>query len=312
MFESPQGYQKMKYIKGVCLLTIAMFLFSFIGVFARFSGKDPFSVSFYRAIFSMLIFFCLYLGRHPNVKVIEKIKGLGLSKKSTRIIFPYGLSVAITILTFICSYLYTTMANTVLLHYLMPIFVFLGSFGITGEKILPRSIIGFSLALLGVALITGFDLIRGASGRALLGDLLALISGISYAGIILWTRKARLMNIDIVYFVFWGWTIAGIFCLPFILLFGNFSLSSHAFLAILGLSIFSTVLPFIISNIALKYLSAQASSIIAYSEVIFVMLWGTLFYSETVTRVTIMGAGLIFFALFIMSQSEKRLLLKKS
>lgn len=284
----------MKKTRAVILLIIAMFFFSFIGVFSRLSGKDPFSVSFYRSLFSMAIFFCMYFG-------IYKIKSIRLSKDRARIIIPYGISVGVTILTFICGYLYTTMANTILLHYLMPVFVLLGSRYITGEKILPRSVFAFMFGIVGVGIISGFDIIKGVSPRALFGDFLAFISGVSYAGIILWTRKARLQNIEIIYFVFWGWAIAVIFSLPFALLFGDLSLSGSSFLSLLGLSVVSTVCPFIISNLAIKSLTAQTTSIIAFSEAIFVVLWGIIFYREAITPVTLIGGGLIFFSLLIAS-----------
>ena len=301
----------MKRIRAAALLTAAMFFFSFIGVFSRLSGKDPFSVSFYRAVFSMSVFFflCLGLRRRSSGReegFWERVKNLKLRRDTARVIIPYGFSVGVTILTFICGYLYTTMSNTILLHYLMPIYVFAGSFSVTGERVRPHSIFAFLFALSGVILITGFDLIKGASGRVLLGDLLAFISGISYAGIILWTRKAMIMEMDIIYFVFWGWVITAIFCFPFALLFGNLSLSFSPLLSILALAIFSTVLPFIISNLAMKDLSAQASSIIAYSEAVFVMFWGTLFYKEAITAVTLLGAGLIFFSLLLIVQPFRR------
>ncbi len=298
----------MKQIKGIALLILAMFFFSFIGVFSRFAGKDPFSVSFYRALFSMSIFFCIYVGLRKGAHggkagLIEKIKSMRLTKDKAGIIIPYGLCVGCTILTFICGYLYTTMANTVLLHYLMPVYVLLGSARITGEKILPRSVLGFLFGIAGVGIITGFDILKGASPRALLGDFLAFISGITYAGIILWTRKARLMDIDIIYFIFWGWAITCIFCLPFAMLFGDFTLSHISLISLLGLAIFSTILPFIVSNIAIKYLTAQASSIIAFSEAAFVIVWGILFYKESLTAATLIGAALIFFSIIVVSSS---------
>jgi drug/metabolite transporter (DMT)-like permease len=157
-----------------------------------------------------------------------------------------------------------------------------------------------------VALITGLDIMKGAGHRVLLGDFLAFISAISYAGIILWTRKAMLMKLDIISFVFWGWAITAIFCFPFALGLGNLSLSFYPLLALVGLSIFSTVLPFIISNVAIKDLSAQASSIIAFSEAVFVMLWGALLYKEAVTAITLLGSGLIFMALVVMAQAETK------
>lgn len=299
----------MKKIRAAAFLTAAMFFFSFIGVFSRLSGKDPFSVSFYRAVFSMAIFFSLYLGRRKQSSgggLGRLVKDLRLTRERARVIIPYGLSVGITILTFICGYLYTTLSNTILLHYLMPVFVFMGSFSVTGERVRPHSIVAFVFALIGVILITGFDLMKGASHRVLLGDFLAFISGISYAGIILWTRKAMLMKLDIIYFVFWGWVITAIFCFPFALALGNLSLSFYPFLALLGLAVFSTVLPFIISSLAIKNLTAQASSIIAYSEAVFVMFWGTFFYKEELTAVTLLGAGLIFMALVVMAQGETK------
>lgn len=285
--------------KGIVLLIVAMFFFSFIGVFSRLTQKDPFSVSFYRALFTMSIFWGIYLW-----KGADKIR---MTRDVSRVIIPYGLSIGATILTFICGYLYTTMANTILLHYLMPVYVFIGSNAITGEKVLSRSIFGFLLGIIGVAIISGVDIINEVSSRALLGDFLAFISGITYAGIILWTRKARLMNLDIIYFVFWGWAITTIFCFPFAVFLGRLSISLNSLLSLLGLAVFSTVLPFIISNMAIRHLTAQASSIIAFSEAIFVMLWGILFYKEKIHAETIMGAGFIFLSLLVVSPQRKEL-----
>jgi len=292
----------MKQLKGIALLILATFFFSFIGVFSRLTGKDPISVSFYRALFSMLIFFCIYLGIQKR-----SLKDIRLTKDNARVIIPYGLSVGLTILTFIGAYLYTTMSNTILLHYLMPVYVLLGSNLILGEKILSRSILGFLFGIVGVAIICGFDIVKGVSSKALFGNLLAFISGITYAGIILWTRKARIMNIDIIYFVFWGWAIAFILSLPFVLLFGDFSLSRISFLSFLGLALFSTVLPFILTNLAIQHLTAQTSSIIAFTEAMFVVLWGILFYKEPLGAVTLIGGGLIFLSLVIVSYSKKAL-----
>lgn len=90
---------------------------------------------------------------------------------------------------------YTTVARASLFFYVMPVWVSLGAHWlIPGEPLNRNKAIGLSLALLGVAIALYADL-GAASENAWIGDFLALIAGVFWAGIALLTRL-KLSNVS--------------------------------------------------------------------------------------------------------------------
>ena len=85
--------------------------------------------------------------------------------------------------------LLTSAANATLLDNTAPIWVGLGALVLFKEKLGPRYWIGLTLALLGAAVVTGFNLSAGFSLQA--GDALAFFGAIFYAGYLLTTQRAR-------------------------------------------------------------------------------------------------------------------------
>jgi drug/metabolite transporter (DMT)-like permease len=87
---------------------------------------------------------------------------------------------------------YTTVARVSLFFYIMPVWVAIGAhFFVPGEPLHRNKLLGLALAVSGVAIAFSGDL--GAAGeQAWLGDLLALVGGMFWAGIALLTRATRL------------------------------------------------------------------------------------------------------------------------
>ena len=87
---------------------------------------------------------------------------------------------------------YTTVARVSLFFYIMPVWVALGAHFLIPEEPLNRNkIIGLGLAIVGVVIAFTGDL-GEAAPNAWLGDLLALVGGIFWAGIALVTRTTNL------------------------------------------------------------------------------------------------------------------------
>jgi drug/metabolite transporter (DMT)-like permease len=83
---------------------------------------------------------------------------------------------------------YTTVARACLFFYVMPVWVSLGAHWLVpGEPLNRNKVIGLSLAILGVAVALNTDL-GTAPKNAWVGDFLALIAGVFWAGIALLTR----------------------------------------------------------------------------------------------------------------------------
>ncbi|MEM7001637.1 MAG: DMT family transporter [Pseudomonadota bacterium] len=90
---------------------------------------------------------------------------------------------------------YTTVARASLFFYVMPLWVAIGAhFLVPGENLHRNKMLGLGLAVCGLAIAFSGDLGK-ASPQAWLGDLLALLAGMFWAGIALLTRT-KLQNVS--------------------------------------------------------------------------------------------------------------------
>ena len=87
---------------------------------------------------------------------------------------------------------FTSVPRAVVLLYTMPFWVALGAhFMIPGESLSRRRFLGLVLAFLGVALAMARNA-SPATEYALIGDLMALVAAVCWAGIVILTRTTRL------------------------------------------------------------------------------------------------------------------------
>ncbi|WP_306046373.1 DMT family transporter [Nioella sp. MMSF_3534] len=115
----------------------------------------------------------------------------------------------------------TTVARTSILFYTMPVWLgFAGHFLLEGERLSPMKLAGQVLAVLGVAIAV---LDRGGPGEAsLLGDALALLAAMCWAGIALLARGAPVSKTRPEMQLFWQLAISAPLLLILSLWFGPF------------------------------------------------------------------------------------------
>jgi len=100
-----------------------------------------------------------------------------------------GLALAIHFATWISSLAYTTVASSVILVSTNPLFVGLGSHYLLGERMGKRRVLAIAIAMVGTVIVSYGDL--SFSGRALLGDGLALLGAISCSAYLLLGQAVR-------------------------------------------------------------------------------------------------------------------------
>ena len=155
--------------------------------------------------------------------------------------------------------------------------------------------IGSGLTIIGIGLVTlqkGFTL-----G---FGDTISLISAIFFAmHIISIEYFAKNMNIYKLAFV--QIFTVGILSTIAAILTGSFNhtLNSEMYLSIIYLSLISTLLCFIVQNIAQKYTNSSHASIIMSLESVFAAIFGIVFLNEVLTPTMIVGCVIILIAVLI-------------
>jgi drug/metabolite transporter (DMT)-like permease len=90
----------------------------------------------------------------------------------------FGLITALHFLTYVASLSYTTIAHSLAIVYTAPIFVTLFSAALLKEPILPRKWLGVLVAVVGIAVLVGFE--ARWTRQMVLGDLLALGPAITF------------------------------------------------------------------------------------------------------------------------------------
>ncbi|MGD1701358.1 DMT family transporter [Dapis sp. BLCC M229] len=159
----------------------------------------------------------------------------------------------------------TTVANSNLLHNMTPIFAVLGGWLLLSQSFGSRFLIGTILAL-GGSLIIGFQDFHLAK-NTLIGDSIALVSAIFYAGAILVTEHLR-VKFKTTTILIWNSCLSCLFLLPFTLLFEDrlLPVSLSGWLAVISLGILCSLIGVGALYYSLKQFSSGFVSLIMLLE----------------------------------------------
>jgi drug/metabolite transporter (DMT)-like permease len=169
------------------VLAIAVIAISFGGPLTRLANAHPLAVAAWRLGISLLIVVAaLVVGRgYRQWRTLTRTE-LGAALAA-------GVFLALHFWSWIASLSLTTVAASVVLVNTQPVIVALLSAVLLNEPPAPRQWIGIAVAVAGAALVAAPDLTiaAGTSGRALVGDALAIIGAITAALYFLVGRRLR-------------------------------------------------------------------------------------------------------------------------
>ena len=178
----------------------------------------------------------------------------------------------------------TTAANTIVLQFTAPIFVILLSMIFWKRKPKKLDILACLAVLIGVICF----FIDGLEMGGMLGNCLALLSGLSYAGVFLLNDMP---DSDPICSVFWGGVASILIGLPFLVQETAFTASALASVTILGA--LQVGLAYILMCKGLKTTPAVTASLITGIEPILNPIWVAVFYHETIGILALIGAVIV-------------------
>jgi drug/metabolite transporter, DME family len=188
--------------------------------------------------------------------------------------------------SFVAATARTSSANAILLQYTAPLWVFLLSPLLLGEK--AHWVEGVSL----LAAMAGIAVIFFGSPPSDTGALwIALVSGVAYAGVILTLRGLRQVNPLMV--ACFNLLASGLLLLPAAARWGTLRIEPGQVGVLLALSLLQFAGPYVLLSLALKRVNAQHASLILLLETVLNPLWTFLFLSESVSGATWLGGLLI-------------------
>ncbi len=295
------------------LVVLGVAFASLSAIFIRISDAPPVVIAFYRMLFTSVMLVPLFLTRqkrgNPQEEGPEESPGAGprgarLSQRDLSLLVASGAFLAIHFASWNASLSYTTVASSVVLVTLHPMFVALGSVLLLGEHV-PRRAFGFiALAIAGSALLSYGDFALGP--EALFGNMLAVIGALAVAGYMLIGRflrrsmQAKVYNISV-------YSVAAIILLLISLLRGDAlgPYPAHEFLIFASLAFFCTILGHSIFNWALKYVSASSVSTSILLEPIFATLMALVLFHEVPGPLAIAGGSIVVLSLYMVLRTER-------
>lgn len=178
----------------------------------------------------------------------------------------------------------TTAANAIVLQFTAPIFVVLFTVFLFGKKPTKLDLLACFVVFGGIVFFFLDSLSMGGG----LGNVLALISGVTYAGVFLMNEMP---NSDAISSVFWGDVFSAVVGLPFLLRETDFSWVPVTSLIILG--VFQVALAYILLTIGLKTTPAVTASLVSGIEPVLNPVLVAVFYGEAMGPMALIGAAIV-------------------
>jgi drug/metabolite transporter (DMT)-like permease len=214
-----------------------------------------------------------------------------------------GLWFAVNLGMLNSALLLTSAANATLLDNTAPIWVGIGAMFLFKEKLRARYWIGLALALIGAAVVTGFNPL--AQVRLEPGDALAFVGALFYAGYLLNTQRARQNLSGLSY----AWLVAATaavvliaFCLITRLPLTGYPLKSY--LALLGVGVISQAGGWLLISHALGFLPASAAVIALLAQPVVTGLLAVPLLGEALTLRQVIGGALALTGIYLCLRSN--------
>lgn len=202
----------------------------------------------------------------------------------------FGLITALHFASYIASLNFTTIAHSLAIVYTAPIFVTLFSATLLKEPIAGRKWLGVLVTVIGIGVLAGFE--PRMNGRMLAGDLLALVSAITFG---LYSVAGRSQRARYGLFTYTGavYGLAGLLTLPAAALtFTPAGYHPRPLLALLGAGLIPLGAGHTLYNAALRRTHATIANLIATQEVTGGVLLGMLLLGQIPQPNEIAGAGM--------------------
>ena len=265
---------------GTALIILTALLWSTGGAAIKYVPADALTVAALRCLIAGLVF--LPLARPRKLKPSPRLLLLGAS---------YTLMTA----SFVIANKWTTALNAVAIQYTAPLWLFAGAAALGAVKLSLRRLAPMLLIAAGIAVF----LQEPKTGSSLAGNLVALVSGVGFALVILSFRLLREeRNYSLVSFAN---LFAALVLLPAMIATGGArqlaALPASGWLGLVYLGAVQIGLAYTLYAAGLKRVTALRASTLSLIEPVLSPVWTFLLLREVPTSYGIFGAALIILAI---------------
>lgn len=199
-----------------------------------------------------------------------------------------AITYAATMVLYIIANSLTTAANAIMLQYTAPIYVALLGAWFLKERTTKLDWITIFLAVGGMYLFFIDDMSSGG----MIGNICAILSGISFAFMVMLLRKQK--NESALELIFWGNLLTAIIGLPFT---AGSAPDLSSLIALVLLGVFQLGLPYILYSYAITHVSALEAVLIPILEPILNPIWVFLVLGEAPSPWAFAGGFIVLTAI---------------
>lgn len=271
-------------------------------ILIRLADAAPVAIAFYRLLYATLLLlpFALWLA-WPELRGLSARDWMGLSL--------VGAVLAVHFAAWITSLALTSVAASVVLVTLHPVFVALVSQRVYGEGVGPRGYVGIGLALAGGVVIVGFDAWKGGPAP-LLGDALALLGALAAAIYFLagrgYRKRLGLLAYVTPVYATCALALGALTLLPAPYGGPIISLSARDHLLFLAMAVAPMILGHTVLNWALRYVTAPVIATTILGEPVGSTLLAIIILQETPSPWTFVGGALVLVGIGMVAFVEAR------
>jgi len=251
----------------------AALLWSLGGIGIKAVAEPPLKIAAYRSVAAAVALFLLF---RPGLA--ERGRGF----------LAVSACYAACLTTFVVATKWTTAANAIFLQYSGVIWVMLLSPIVVKEPLRIRDGIAIAIAFAGMALFFVGKLRAGGAG-----DLVALSSGIFWAGLVLSLRRERNGGAEAV--VTYGNILTAAALLPFLA--GDLSLSPRSAVLLLFLGVVQLAAAYVLFVRGLKTVTATQASLIGMAEPVLNPVWVFFVLGEKPSGYALLGGAIVLGAI---------------
>lgn len=285
---APARSLRASYLRGCALMLLAGAILS-AGVFCvrNATASNAWQYIFWRALgFTAALVIIAWVRDHRSP--LRQLAGLG------RLGWVAAMCMALSQVTFISSIKVATFAEVFLICSLAPVITAALAWPLLKERIGWLTAIAVVLGIAGVVVMTGGQL----HATNVIGQLIALLSALAFAGYSLCTRSSRPGDLDA--------ALIGVGILT--------ALAGLVATTAMGLPViaspFDAALAFghgaVLLSVGLflygqgsRYITAVTFALLAQAEAVLSPVWGYLFFAEIPAPATVLGGGLILTAVLV-------------
>ena len=268
---------------------------SFSAVFVRLAAVSPVTATFYRALYAV-----------PALAVIHAAGGSSSprDRRARRLAFASGILLALDLVLWHESIALIGAGIATVIANVQVVFVAFAAWWLFGERLSTRTCAIIAAVLFGIALTSGLARPDAYGANPVVGVLLGLAAGASYACFLLTFRTATRPGapvagplLDSTIGVVAGALVAAPFDPHFAF---TPSWPAHGWLA--ALALVAQVVGWLLIATALPQLPAVETSILLLVQPVLTVLWGRVFFDERLSVIQWAGIGLVLAGVGSMSR----------